>query len=377
MFVFPKNKKPTRNLFKLSSTRTSLMNKIVLIVIAVLVVVLAGGAYVILSPSAPDTAVLYIERGAVEVNMGSGWQTAQDDMDLKQGDHVRTTDGEATVVLLEGEILHLQPNSEVTLNQVSSKSISISQLSGETWNRVTKLSGIKSYTVTTPNTVATVRGTTFYYNDDEVTVEDGVVSFGPPTNPNQMNVNPNKRANRNNWQDADATDVDYAKFEQFRQKQINALTRIRAREIKKHTFLLKQADKQGYNAEKRAQMLSDIDNDPKPSEDDAYNKAPSLLKPQAKRTYKLTKEIKKALHERPAASGGSVENCATPSKCRVFAACANTVDGLMDDGTSAGCIDAYNASAQHIDYCGHFTLGSGGRACNYQDSTTKAQCVCP
>src|SRR3990172_6864214 len=125
------------------------MKKLV-IAAAVILIILGAVYFLAIAPKAATAAILYVERGQVEVNTGTGWQTGNDEMELKKGSGVRTADGEATVVLLEGEVMHLEPNTEVKLEQISGKKIKITQLAGETWNKVTKISGISEFIVETP-----------------------------------------------------------------------------------------------------------------------------------------------------------------------------------------------------------------------------------
>lgn len=268
------------------------MKKIIIALIAVLLIACVAGVLV-LRPGSVAKGIIYPDGTDVQVNLGSGWQAATDEMELTVGSAIKTGADTATVVLLEGEIVQLESNSQITLEEITKSAIRISVQAGETLNKITKLSGIKSYTVESPSTVATVRGTTFFYSDNEVTVEDGTVSYGPTANPNQLNVVGGKKSNKNGFSLIDLDEKDRAKFERFREKQMNALKRVRDREMRKHTTVLKFADAQGYNEAKRQEMLKQVDEDATPSEDKAYAQVPSYLKGTAERTYRLTKEIKK------------------------------------------------------------------------------------
>jgi len=265
------------------------MKKIIIAVIVILA--LLGIGYFVLAPKAATAAILYVERGQVEVNTGTGWQTGSDEMELKKGSGVRTADGEATVVLLEGEVMHLEPNSEVKLEQISGKKIKITQLAGETWNKVTKISGISEFIVETPTTVATVRGTEFALNEEELAVTDGEVGYGPKGEPSKIKVRKGKRALAKTMQEEDIAEL--ARFKQFPEKYEKILQRVRAREIRKHQQILKMAEKRGYTEEKIRAQLNEVDED-RENEDKLYEQAPLLVKPKAKRAYMLTKEIKRA-----------------------------------------------------------------------------------
>ncbi len=267
------------------------MNKLIIAAIVIILAV-AGVYFFALAPRPVAAALVYIENGTVEVDTGNGWQPATDEMELAQGAHVRTKDNsEATVVLLEGEVMHLQPNTEIKLDQISNNKIKILQLAGETLNKVTKISGITEYSVETPSTVATVRGTEFAINDDEVDVADGEVDYGPKDKPH-IGVKAGKRALKKILKEEDIPPGQLEKLKHFPEKYEHALKRVRMREIKKHPRLLQKAFARGYTEEKMKQDLADIDEGRK-SEDEIYEKTPALMKPQAKHVYLLTKEIKK------------------------------------------------------------------------------------
>ncbi len=267
------------------------MKKIVIAGIVVLVLVAIG--YFLLAPSAATAAILYVETGQVDVDTGKGWQAGTDEMELAEGNKVRTGDGEATVVLLEGEVLHLEPNSEVTLSEIG-KTIKITQTTGETWNKITKISGIEEYTIETPTTVATVRGTEFMLNEEELAVDDGEVDYGHKGEPGKIKVRGKKRALANVMKEEDMPPEMLEKMKRFPEKYERALKRVRMHEIRKHKgIIMKAAEKKGYTEEQMLQELNEIDEGRK-NEEEFYQKVPAMMKPKAKRTYLLTKEIKKA-----------------------------------------------------------------------------------
>ena len=149
------------------------------VIVLVVIIALGVGGFFYLTGSSETVAYLNVHSGNVEVNQGSGWQTANDQMELKQSDYVRTLDGEASIVFFESDIMELKPNTEVSLTELVADSIKINQNSGETWNRVSKLTGTRDYEVETPTSVATVRGTGFgvivLADGSEVVVDEGVV----------------------------------------------------------------------------------------------------------------------------------------------------------------------------------------------------------
>ncbi len=263
-----------------------------LISAALIILLITGGFYFfVVAPKPATAAILYVESGNVEVNTGAGWEPGQDEMELSQGTQVKTTSGEATVVFYEGEIMHLQPNSQVQLDLVSKDKVKVTQLAGETWNKVTKLSGISEYTIETPSTVATVRGTEFMINDEELEVGEGEVDYGPRDKAERHKVQKMKRMLKT-MEEQDMTEEQKARFQEFGGKYVKILQKVRAREIKKHKMLMKAAEGKGYNKEKIQHDLNEID-EGRQDEDKLYQEVPSMMKPRAKRAYMLTKEIKR------------------------------------------------------------------------------------
>ena len=271
---------------------TTLMKKLAITAVVVLLV-LAGIYFVFIAPKPATAAILYVEKDGVEVNMGSGWQTGADEMELKKDAQVRTADGEATIVFYEGEIMHMQPNSEIKLDEISSSEIKVSQLAGETWNKVTKISGVSEFTVETPSTVATVRGTEFFINEEQLDVMDGVVDYENKADKKKIKVGKGKHALAHMMQEEDMPPEMMERYKQFPEKYVNILKKVRAREIKKHKGMLKMVASKGYTEDKIKEQLNEVDEGMQ-DEDKLYEQVPSIMKPRAKRTYLLTKEIKKA-----------------------------------------------------------------------------------
>ncbi|HLD05044.1 MAG TPA: FecR domain-containing protein [Candidatus Nanoarchaeia archaeon] len=148
-------------------------------VVGALVILAAlGYAYYWTTGSPTRTAFLNVESGVVEVDQGKGWLPARDGMDLKKSDKVRTLDGQATIVIFESILVSLDENTEVLVDSLIKEKVAIQQQKGSTWNKVTGLSGVQSYEVSTPNTVATVRGTAFGVDtgaEDSIAVGEGNV----------------------------------------------------------------------------------------------------------------------------------------------------------------------------------------------------------
>jgi len=271
------------------------MKKSIIIVIAIILALIVTAVILIAPPSAA-TAILYIESGTVEVDQGKGWESATNEMNLDVGDSVRTLNGEATLILLEGEVMQLEPNTEIKLDLVSKKKISIIQKTGETWNKVTKISGVREYEVTTPTTVATVRGTEFLLGMGDMEVAEGTVDYERLSDKKMMKVNKLEKALANSMTMEKMSESDMSKMEKYRSRMIKRLERTRERELNKHRIFLRFAEKNGYTEQVLRDTLSEMDNGQK-NPDEYYQKTPGVLKPRAKRTFELTKAIKELKNE--------------------------------------------------------------------------------
>jgi hypothetical protein len=265
---------------------------------ALAVVILLAAVFWTLSAPPITAAVLYIDNGVVEVDIGNGWVQGADEMELGEGAKVRTGKGSASVVLQEGEVMSLEPNTEVELSELSKNKISIRQVAGETWNKITKISGITSYEVETPNTVATVRGTEFFLAtnvEDDLLVEEGEVDFGFIKTPSKkIGVNAKNKAKAKGQDIIEETFTTDPRAAKFKEKYIKHLRQIRMREIKKNKMLLGIAKKQyGVTDDQIQQYLIDAD-EGRVDIDSDYKQVPGVFKGKIERAYLITKAIRKA-----------------------------------------------------------------------------------
>jgi hypothetical protein len=126
-------------------------------------------------------AVLTVISGDVQTRFaGSGFASATDGAVLYVGSTVRTSgDARAVITLFEGSTIALEPGSDITIEEATTRSsstiVQLVQSVGRTWHVVTHLTTADSrYEVRTPAATASVRGTAF-----EVAVDDG--RGGPTT----------------------------------------------------------------------------------------------------------------------------------------------------------------------------------------------------
>ena len=268
--------------------------KPILLIIILAIVVLIGIVCALLFVHATTAAILYIESGIVEVDNGNGWQVASDEMQLHLNDKVRTSaSSSASIALYEGEIIRLEENTEVSIDELSQESITINQKSGSTWNKITKISGIKDYDVETPTTVATVRGTGFGVRisaETDLLVDEGIVNFKYGSD--EADVNAGEKAVTGGSIDISAlTAEDIAWLSGQKEKDIEILIKLRKLEIAKNSVfvnMIKSAAK--ITDADIEQGLKDID-DGKLDENELAQKSP-IQPPSLGHILKLTHQIK-------------------------------------------------------------------------------------
>lgn len=138
---------------------------IITLILAVLFI--GGGMYtglfgLFLDKSVP--AYLSTTDSDVFVDSGNGWEKAVNEMELSVNDKIKTGSGTANIILYESVIISLEKNTEVSVADLAKDNLAVKLKEGSTWNKFTGLSGIKNYEISTPTTVASVRGTSFAVN---------------------------------------------------------------------------------------------------------------------------------------------------------------------------------------------------------------------
>jgi len=267
--------------------------KPILLIIILALVLIIGIICALLFVHATSAAILYIESGIVEVDSGNGWQVATDEMQLHLNDKVRTSaSSSASIALYEGEIIRLEENTEVSIDELSQESITINQKSGSTWNKITKISGIKSYDVETPTTVATVRGTGFGVKEggEVLLVESGTVNFKHEND--EADVNAGEKAAIGNSIDISAlTAEDMVWLSGQKDKDIEILKKLRKLEIAKNNVIVNIIKNSAKITDADIEQgLNDID-DGKLDENELVKKSPVSL-PSVDHILKITHQIK-------------------------------------------------------------------------------------
>jgi len=268
--------------------------KPILWIILIAIIAVIGFVAFSLFASATTAAILYVESGTVQIDTGNGWQAAQDGMELKLDYNIKTSAGSsASIALYEGEIVRLGENTEVSISELTKESVKINQSSGSTWNKITKISGIKDYSVETPTTVATVRGTGFgviISTETNLLVGEGVVNFVYGSD--KADVNAGEKAVTGGSIDISAlTAEDLAWIAGQKDKDIEILRKLRLREIYKHSMAV-EAIKMAAKVDDAGieQALIDID-EGKLDEKELIEKSPVQL-PSMDKVMQLTQKIK-------------------------------------------------------------------------------------
>ena len=164
---------------------------VISLLLAATVLVFSGG-----SATARQIATLRILGGSVEVRHdGGSIQPARDGESLRSGDVVETgTDGRASIEYFDGSLTRLDHETsfeleslETLLNEHNSRVIELSQVDGNSYNRVVELGNPGGrFAIRTPATTASVMGTVYVVlvNDvgsTTIATLEGLVSAGSTT----------------------------------------------------------------------------------------------------------------------------------------------------------------------------------------------------
>jgi hypothetical protein len=263
------------------------MKKLIAGIVVLGLLVALGSAYVIASNSPTVQAQLHVEDGTVSVN----GKSVTGNVHLVQGDVIQTGAGHATVILHESLMASLEPNSQVTLDDLLVAHPQLSQQAGRTWNTFTKLSGVQSYSIKFGTTVATVRGTAFEFSDRMIVVREGTVEY--LFNGRLFTVTAG-RVVQNGVARA-ATPAELARVGAYRLRSVQELRYLRQLEIDKHALLISLVKQMYIDDAKLNRYMEDADNS-RIDIDAKLARVPvrpaSLMK-----IVDITKAIQKILHE--------------------------------------------------------------------------------
>ncbi len=150
--------------------------KLFYIVLVLSLIGLAGGSFYYMNihkdavadkpvASKPSTESIYIYREYGDVSFrektaSTYTKVSSEKMLIPNYSSVKTTNGRGYVIFPDNSVITLSTSTEIEINHTSTK-VSILQLLGSTYHRVTTLAKGNTYEVKTPNTLAAIRGTKF------------------------------------------------------------------------------------------------------------------------------------------------------------------------------------------------------------------------
>ena len=230
--------------------------KTLFIVLAVVlgIFLIAGGVLYSTYFSTGPLAKLVIDSGNAQYKSSDSWLNANNGMTLKEGYSVKTLENSQAKIIFSDSVMRLDANTEIAINNLNKDSISISQAIGKTWTKLLKISGISSYEISTPDAIATVRGTAFAVeigNGTRIMVANGTVEAGIQGTGIKKLIEANKET-KISKNDSDISDFDVVDDDWFiKNKELDRqhLIELREKFIKKYGYLTDYA--------KRAQNLTD------------------------------------------------------------------------------------------------------------------------
>jgi len=271
------------------------MGKVGKIFLGVFIVILVAIilSYFYITGSSTPIAVLNIETGEVMVNSGNGFLQAVDGMKLSLDDSIKTgANGEASVVLYESAIISLEPNTEISIDSLAKDNIKISQTSGSTWNKFTGLLGLTGMSIETPETVATVRGTSFGVTMNGIMVGEGRVGVLKGNESEEVGEGEALDWDDENFTKRTLTPEEKAKVAGKIKKHIELLKQIRMNEIEKKKFIVqKMLEANNLSYSELENYLEAIDSDDSDL-NEISQKIPVKIN-SAEKIIKLTEKIRK------------------------------------------------------------------------------------
>lgn len=215
-------------------------------------------------------------NGNVLIDQGNGWKSASVGIDLYTNDKIKTEDGNAIVVLYESVLVTLKPKTEVEIKDLDKENLNVKQNSGTTWNKFTGLSGVESYQVETPNTVAAVRGTGWELNAEknQIIVSDGKVDYKYGDKEISVNALEKYILESEKLLKKDLTADERARLKEHLNKDVETLKGMRWDEVNKNKWVYEMAKKRFNFDDAMVQKFFDETDKGEVNEDEILNKVP-------------------------------------------------------------------------------------------------------
>jgi len=215
--------------------------KIIIVSVVLVLLLILIFAYFALVSSKTVIAQLDVESGTVLVNGKQVTETTH----LSQEDIIETgANSLATVILYESIVINLEPNTKISLDDLTKENPVVSQVAGNAFYQVTNLFGINSYTVKSGNSVASVRGTEFFIEEDKISVTEGEVAY--ELDGKSFSVKGGRAVEKINGEiiERELTPEEIKRIKLLRERAIKGLRDLRQKELEKHPVVLRTVKRQ-------------------------------------------------------------------------------------------------------------------------------------
>jgi len=225
------------------------------------IIIIIAAMYLYVTQSSTIPAYLNIESGEVNVNTGKAIINGEDGMKLKESYIVKTGEaGEASVILYESIVISLDPNTEISISELSKENIEIKQTEGSTWTKFMNILGVNGMSIETPNTVATVRGTNFGVDMFWVYVDEGLVNVKTGNGEENLGAGENAMYDNGTLTKGMLTEEQKQRIIKYKKRQILILQNIRMLELEKKRMIIeKLLNANNLSFEEMPKYLEDID----------------------------------------------------------------------------------------------------------------------
>jgi hypothetical protein len=265
------------------------MAKKFLLLLPIILLITAFLAYNTLTSSSTAEAQIYLEEGTVLINN----EPLAEATSLEEQDVIETlSDGLATIILYESITVSLNPNTKITVEELTQQHPKLAQEGGETWNTFTNIVGVESYSISAGNSLATVRGTEFSLTEDKIITTEGEVEYrrGEETFKVRKEEVVEHIKEKSTKRSINTVEKEIVKKQ--RQRTIKQLENLRAREIEKNQIIKKAIIKQLDIEERQIKdHLREID-DSGQDIDRIIEKSP-IKTESLEKIARITKEIQK------------------------------------------------------------------------------------
>lgn len=268
------------------------------------------------SPTVP--AQLLVHSGEVQVDTGKGFVPVTGQLKLSELDKIKTLAGEASVILYESVVIDLEPNTEIAIDALTKKHPRITQTAGSTWNKFAKITGVETLEITTPDTVATVRGTFFGLRNNRMLLSNGRVDWKAGGSSMSFNGLSKGTFQGGSMKRGQVSADEVEEINRRREKVIQRLKKLRELEVKKHKTIVKLIQKRyGWDVPEINRRLEELDNN-QANLDEIEKQAPIKLAA-AYKLKRFTQEIRaiKQLPPPQVTGGGASQGTGqgAPAQC--------------------------------------------------------------